>query len=391
MIDLPVTQLRSLLIRLAFVTLTVAVIASCGKSAPPPPTPEVEVITVDTRTVPVVFSRVAQTEGSRDVEVVARVSGFLEKIAYQEGAPIQEGEVMFEMDRKPFLADVEAARGELEASKARLWTATANFDRTLPLAEAEALSQSDLDQATGEQRAAEAAVYSAQANLTQAELNLSYATIRAPVTGMTGKALQREGAYLNALSDSGNLSYVAKTDPIWVNFSVSQNEQERFRKQVDDKGIIENKFEFEIVLADGEVFPNRGTLDFAAPIYDASTGTFSARAVVENPDHVLRPGMFVTANVLGVERPNAIVVPQEAVQQTSNGHVVWVVNNKEQTERRPVVMSDWVKTGWVVEHGLSAGERVIVTGVNRIRPGITVKAVAAKPGKKAPAATKSES
>lgn len=356
-----------------------ACVSACSKPEPPPPPPqEVQVVKVEKHTVPLVFSRVAQTQGSRDVKVVARVSGFLEKIAYTEGSMVTEGDVMFVMDQKPFLADVDSAKGELEASQARLWTAKANLDRTEPLAKADALSQADLDRATGEFKAAQAAVYSAQANLTQAKLNLSYATIRAPVTGLSGKAQQREGAYLNAMGDSSQLSYVTKVDPIWVNFSVSQNEREKF---YDDraKGLLEapkdDKYPLEIVMGDGNVFPHKGVVDFLAPAFDDRTGTYSIRAVVPNPDFDLRPGMFVTARILGIKRLNAVVIPQEAVQQTSKGQIVWLVDKEGKTETRPVKMGEWVGQDWIVEEGLAGGETVIAGGLNRLRPGIPVKPV----------------
>lgn len=352
-------------------------VSACSKPEPPAPPPqEVEVITAETRTVPLVFTRVAQTQGSRDVKVVARVSGFLEEIVYTEGSLVEEGDVMFRMDQKPFKAEVDAARGELEASEARLWTAKANLDRTEPLAKADALSQADLDRAIGEYKAAQAAVYAAKANVTQAELDLSYATIHAPVTGLSGKAVQREGAYLNAMGDSSQLSYVTRVDPIWVNFSVSQNEREKF---YDDKakGLVEapedDKYPLEIVMGDGNTFPHKGFVDFLAPAFDDRTGTYSIRAVVPNPELSLRPGMFVTARVLGIKRVNAVVVPQEAVQQTSKGQIVWLVTKDGKTETRPVKMGDWVGQDWIVEEGLSGGETVIVGGLNRLRPGIPVK------------------
>jgi len=356
-----------------------ACVAACSKPEPPPPPPqEVQVVKVEKHTVPLVFSRVAQTQGSRDVKVVARVSGFLEKIAYTEGSIVTEGDVMFVMDQKPFLADVDSAKGELEASQARLWTAKANLDRTEPLAKADALSQADLDRATGEFKAAQAAVYSAEANLTQAKLNLSYATIRAPVTGLSGRAQQREGAYLNAMGDSSQLSYVTKVDPIWVNFSVSQNEREKYGDE-RAKGLLEapedDKYPLEIVMGDGSTFPHKGVVDFLAPAFDDRTGTFSVRAVVPNPDLDLRPGMFVTARVLGIKRVNAVVVPQEAVQQTSKGQIVWLVDKDGKTETRPVRMGEWTGQDWIVEEGLSGGETVIVGGLNRLRPGIPVKPV----------------
>jgi membrane fusion protein (multidrug efflux system) len=198
--------------------------------------------------------------------------------------------------------------------------------------------------------------------------------------------LQREGAYLNAFSESANLSYVAQIDPVWVNFSISQNERERFLAQ-ESSGEIripkDRQYKFEIVLADGEIYPYKGALDFAAPTFDERTGTFSARAVVDNPEFVIRPGMFVTARILGIQRPDAVVVPKKAVLQTSNGQIIWVVGDDGTAESRPVTMGDWVGNDWVVEEGLRGGEKVIVGGFQRVRPGMKVNPV--PPSEKGPA------
>jgi len=356
-------------------------LAGCSKPEPPAPPPQtVGVQKVETRTVARDISRVAQTESSREVQVVARVSGFLDRIVYTEGSLVQEGDVMFAMDKRPFEADLQAAKGELEASKARLATATANLDRTRPLAEADAMSQSDLDTAVGERDAAAAAVYSAKANVTQAELDLSYATIRAPVTGLTGKAKQREGAFLNAMSESADLSYVAQVDPIWVNFSVSQNEMEEHERLMAAgmvNSVEDGQLEFEVYLADGQLFPHKGRMNFRSPSFDDRTGTFSVRAVVPNPEGSLRPGMFVTAKVLGINRPDAVLVPQKAVQQSANGHIVWLVGKDDKAEARPVVTGDWVGDDWVIDKGLKGGESIIVEGIRTLRPGAPIKPVPA--------------
>ncbi len=362
------------------VSCCVALAACSEPETPAPPPQKVGVQKVETRTVARNISRVAQTQSSREVQVVARVSGFLDKIVYTEGSLIKQGEVMFEMDRRPFEADLQAARGELEASKARLATAEANLNRTRPLAEADAMSQSDLDTAVGERDAAAAAVFSASANVTQAELNLSYATILAPVTGLTGQAKQREGAFLNAMSESANLSYVAQVDPIWVNFSVSQNEMEEHDRLLAEgmvNSVGDGQLEFEIHLADGRVFPYKGRMNFRAPTFDDRTGTFSVRAVVPNPEYSLRPGMFVTAKVLGISRPNAVLVPQKAVQQSPNGHVVWVVGKDNKAEARPVVTGEWLDDSWIVEKGLQGSETIIVEGIRTLRPGAPIEPVPA--------------
>lgn len=359
-------------------------VAACGQQPSPAQRPPLPVVVqqVEARTIPVVTSRVAQTESSRQVEVVARVSGFLEAITYTEGGLVQAGDIMFEMDRKPFEAQLDMAEGELEASLARLKTAEANLERTRPLAAADALSQSDLDRALGDYQAAEAAVYTARARLRQAELNLDYATIRSPVTGMTGAAQQREGTFLNAQGASANLAYVAQLDPIWVNFSVSQNEAAR-REERQRAGLYvspeDDRYQVEVVLPGGRVFAHEGELDFADPSYDRRTGTFTVRAVVPNPDLELRPGMFVTARLKGAQRPNAVVVPQRAVQKSADGHVVWLVNDQGAAELRPVVAGDWVGDDWLIEQGLKGGETLITDGFQRLAPGAPVQSVPALP------------
>ncbi|WP_354625123.1 efflux RND transporter periplasmic adaptor subunit [Psychromonas sp. MME2] len=355
-------------------------LVGCDKKtdAPPPVVREVKVITVEPKTVDIKIPRLAQLESSKEVAVVARVSGFLDKVAYKEGTALKKGDVMFIMDKRPFLSELDATKGELAAAQARLWTANANLKRIKPLAEADAMSQSDLDTATGEQRAAEAAVYSAQAAVKNAQLNLSYTTIKAPVTGLSGAAFQREGAYLNSMGESAYISYVAQLDPIWVNFALSQNELTKYMQEQKD-GLItapeQSDYKFEIVLADGSTYPHTGYLDFSSPIFDKNTGTVKIRAVVPNPNLYLRPGMFVSANILGAKRPNSIVIPQQAVQQRANGPIVLVVNDKGIVEAQPVVIGEWLGDGWIIEDGLNGGEALIVDGFKTTAPGMKVKAL----------------
>lgn len=335
-------------------------------------------ISVSARTIPAPTTRIAVVESSRQVDVVARVSGFLETIAYREGEPVREGQVMFEMDKKPFIAQLESAKGELQAQQARLWTAEANLKRIKPLAEQNAVSQSDLDKATGDQRAAEAAVFAAQANVKQAELNLGYATVRAPVTGLAGQSKQRQGAYLNAQAESAGLTYVAQLDPIWVSFSVSQNELAARQEEVTSGRLQvppDTQYVVEALLPDGKLFPHKGRVDFADPSFNQQTGTFMVRASLPNPKSELRPGMFVTLRLLGAQRLNAILVPQKAVQQSANGHMVWLVNKEGLAEPRPVLVGEWVGQEWVIERGLAAGEKLVVDGFQKLAPGAPVKPV----------------
>jgi membrane fusion protein (multidrug efflux system) len=344
-------------------------------------------IKVEPRTVPVSTEFVAQVESSHQVEILARVSGFLDKILYKEGDMVKAGQVMFQIDPKPFQAQVAAARGEVENRKAQLWTAKANLDRVKPLAEQDAASKSDLDNAIGDVQSAEAELASAKANLDKAELDLGYTTIAAPVTGVSGEAFFREGTYLNA-GTSGRLSYVARIDPIWVTFSLSQNQMTQRQQEVAAGQLVrppDMQFQVEIELSDGKLYPFIGKFNFISPTFNRETGTFLIRAELPNANGELRPGMFVKARVKGDTRPNAIVVPQKAVQETDNGHVVYLVNPDGKAEVRPVIVGEWVGNDWIIKQGLKAGEQVIVDGFQRLRPGAPVKAVAATPAA-APAA-----
>jgi membrane fusion protein, multidrug efflux system len=349
----------------------------------PKPVPEVQVVTVKAASVPATFSFVAQTVSSHQVEIVARVSGFLEKIQYTEGKLVHAGDVLFQIDPKPFEAQIQAARAAVEANASRLWTAKANYDRVKPLAEQKAASMSDLDNATGSVKAAEAGLHGAEANLDKARLDLGYSTIKSPVTGFTGQALIQEGAFVSASSSSAKLTYVAVLDPIWVEFSVSQNLMASVQEQIKNGMLIapvDKKYPVELELSDGVRYPHAGFLNFADPSFSKDTGTFLMRAEIANPDTALQPGMFVKAVLGGMTRPNVLAVPQKAVQQTTNGHIVYVVNDKGVAELRPVMVGEWTGQDWIINQGIKDGDQVIVAGFQRLGPGgMAVKIVASAP------------
>ena len=386
-------------VRVIAALLAVSALGACEEKAalPQRPAPQVTVVTVKPQTIPLDISFVAQTESSRQVDIVARVSGFLDKIAYREGELVKAGQLLFQVDPKPFQAQLEAAKGELQAQQARHATAAANLKRIRPLAQQNALPQSDLDKAQGEFDASKAAVFSAQAKVTETELNLGYTTIVSPVTGLASRSLQREGAYLNSLSDSAKLTYVAAVDPIWVNFSVSQNQVAKWRDLASKGQLVQpenQNYDVELVMIDGVLYPHQGKISFADPSFSQDTGAFLVRAVLPNPKQQLRPGMFVTARVKGAVRPDAIVVPQLAVQQGSNGHLVYVVKEDGTAEVRPVVVGDYYGTkDIVIMTGLRAGDRVIAEGVLKVVSGRPVKIVepgaAGAPGKATAKAGKS--
>ena len=380
----------------SFTLVSLVLMAACSpdKPAVTAPPPEVGVVTVAPRPVPYSASFVAQTESSRQVEILARVAGFLDRIAYAEGDFVKEGQLLFQIDPKPFKAQLDAAQGSLAAQKARLSTAEATLKRVRPLAEQNALSQADLDRAVGDFEMAEAAVHTAIAKLREAELNLDYATIRSPVSGSAGRALQREGAYVGGSAETAKLTYVAALDPIWVTFSISQNQSATLAEMVEKKLLTppeRNSYEVELVLPGDKIYPYRGRINFADPSFSQETGAFMVRASVPNPKKELRPGMFVTVNMHGAVRPDAVVVPQLALQQGAKGHFVLVANAEDKVEIRPVVVGSYAgDKEIVVEQGLHAGDRVIVDGFARLTPNAPVKPVpaAAVPAAAQPPAAK---
>jgi membrane fusion protein (multidrug efflux system) len=343
------------------------------KTAAPPP--EVSVITIEPRIVPVTFEYVAQTQSSHQVEIRARVSGFLDRRTYTEGAIVNKGQVLFLMDKKPFQAQLDAMEGALAQQQARLQTARANLARIKPLAAQNAVSQKDLDDAIGTEQAAAAAVETARAEVVQAQLDLSYCTITSPVTGISAEAMQQDGAYINP--SNSQLTTVAVLSPMWVNFSLSENELKRYSTQVANGQLRPpegNNYSIEVVLVDGSIFPFIGRITFAAPSYDAKTGTFLIRASVDNPEGILRPNQYVRARMKGAVRPDAILVPQRAVQQGAKGHFLWVVTKEGKAELRPVVIGDWSGDNILIDEGLRAGDQVVVDGGLTLSPGIPVTA-----------------
>ncbi|CAE6817528.1 Efflux pump periplasmic linker BepD [Paraburkholderia nemoris] len=357
-------------LRLLLAGTLLALCAGCNKPAtlPPAAATEVTLMQVEPHDTPVDFEFTAQTQSSREVEIRARVDGFLEKRVYTEGQLVHAGQTLFLMDPKPFEATLKTAKGELAQQQARLYVTKANLTRVIPLAKQNALSQKDLDDATGNEKQAEAAVIAAQGQVQTAQLNLGYTTIKSPLAGLSSFARQQDGSYVTAAA-SGLLTYVYQLDPMWVNFSISENELLRYRDQIEKKQLVfpaSNDFEVTVVLADGTVFPARGHINFTNPAFSTETGTFLVRASFANPDGSLRPGQFVRARVSGAVRPNAILVPQRAVLQGAKSHFVWVVDNDSKAHQRVVEVGEWHGDDWFITEGLQAGERIVVDGAIRV-------------------------
>lgn len=365
---------------LSFVTLLTA----CGeeKSAPVRGPSEVTAIKVVTQETPVSYEYTAQTESSQLVEIRTRVSGFLDKRLYKEGAMVRSGQTLFQIDRKPFEAQLAAAKGELSAQLARHSVAQATLARVKPLVEQNALSKKDLDDSVGNERSAQAAVEVARANVMTAELNLGYTTIKSPLNGLASAAKIQDGSYLSANSTDALLTTVAALDPMRVVFSVSENSLLKYRESIA-KGLLKapsnDDYVIEVLLADGSVYPERGRLTFADTSYSQGTGTILLRAEVANPKGSLMPGQFVRARLLGASYPKGILVPQKAVQQSGQGYFVWTIDKDNKAQTRPIEVGNWMDDKWLVLGGLHEGDTLIVDGFMRLAPGAPVKVSEPKP------------
>jgi membrane fusion protein, multidrug efflux system len=368
---------------------TVLFLSGCKKEQAVAPTqpPVVSVVEVIPKDVPVSIEYVAQTQSSHLVNINARVSGFLDKRVYTEGAIVKEGQILFLMDSKPFQSQLNQAKAALSIQKATLETARSNLARTKPLAEQNALSRKDLDDATGQFESAAASVEQSSAQVETAQQNLSYTTISSPVTGVTSAAQQTDGTYIS--TNNSLLTTVAVLSPMWVNFSISENELQKFRNQAD-RGLMrrpkDDSYIVEIILVDGSIYPHAGRITFADPSYNSQTGTFLIRASVDNPKGVLRPNQYVRVRLKGAMRPHAILVPQAAVQQGPKGHFVWVVGNDGKVDQRPVVVGDWHENDWFIFEGLASGDQVVVEGTLSLRPDLLVTVKPYSAGREAPAA-----
>jgi membrane fusion protein, multidrug efflux system len=355
------------------VVLVAAALAACTpggaqdkKGAAPPPAVTVSALAVAPRAVPVTFDAVGRTEGSRDVQVRARVSGIIERQLYNEGDAVKAGAPLFRIERAPFEIELQQARGALAQEIARRDLAQQETERLKSLADRRAISQKEADQAASSAQQSAAAVQVAQARLRQAELNLSYTTVNAPIGGITGRALQSVGTLVAPNNESALLTTITRGDPIWVRFALSEAEYAGLRSSEQGKVVVK------IELANGKEYPAAGKLNFSGSTVDGTTGTVQMRAELPNPQHQLLPGQYVRVRIIAGTQ-QAIVVPQTAVMQNETGRFVWVAGGDGKAVPRTIRAGRWIGEDWVVLDGLKAGDTVIVDNLARLRPGTPVQ------------------
>ncbi len=356
--------------------------AAGSPTAPSPP--EVAVVTVQPPDLPAVYAYVGQVAGVREVEVRARVSGILERWNYREGAAVKAGDSLFTIDPEPFRAELARAEADLAGAEASLAQATRNAARLQPLWEVKAVSQKEYDDAQSAEQVATANVQAAQAAVTQARLNFSYTLVEAPISGITSRAVVSEGSLVQAQQTL--LTTISQLDPVHVIFSFTEAEHLRFRRELSEARLTlprDGRFDVTLTLVDGSEYPVAGKVDFTDVRVNTNTGTIEARAVVPNPQRLLRPGQFVRVHLSGATRPNAIAIPQRAVLEGPSTKLVMTVNAQGVVEPRPVQVGDWSGSEWLITAGLKPGDTVIVDGVVKARPGLPVKIAQAPPARHA--------
>jgi membrane fusion protein (multidrug efflux system) len=373
-------------------------LAACGgekeadkakQAAAAPPPPAVLVAEVVRKTVPIYSEFVAQTDARETVEIRARVPAYLDAQHFTEGTLVKKGQVLFTLDKREYESKLLQAKAALEAAQARLGKAETDERRLKPLAERKAVPQQDYDNAAANLLAARAGVSSAKAGVVDAELNLSYCTIRSPIAGLIGKRLVDPGNLVGK-SEATLLDTVSSVDPIRVDATISEAEYLKFAARFKKKGTPTSGAELQLILADGSDFPHKGKVVIVDRAVDVKTGTLSMVAEFPNPGGLLRPGQFGRLRAPVETAENAILVPKRAVQEIQGAKSVLVVSSDNTVALRTIRPGESVGDLLIVLDGVQPGERVIVDGIQKARPGSKVNPSAAPASSPAPAKAEEE-
>lgn len=370
-------------LRLLTAATAAVFLAACGQkqSAPPPQTPEVGTVTVQPTSVPVVVDLPGRTNAYLVAQVRARVDGIVQRREFTEGSEVKAGQRLYKIDPAPYIATLNNAKATLAKAQANVASQNALVSRYKILVAANAVSKQDYDNAVAAQGQAVADVAAGKASVDTAQINLGYTDVVSPITGRTGLSQVTPGAYVQA-SAATLLTTVQQLDPIYVDLTQSSVEGLQLRRQIQEgrlqtEGIHAAKVT--LVLEDGRTYTEQGKLQFSDVSVDQSTGSVTVRAIFQNKDRVLLPGMFVRARIQEGTNDHALVVPQIGVTHDQKGTpTALVVNKDDKVELRQLVTSATYGNNWVVDSGLNPGDRVIVNGVEKAKPGMQVKPVDAK-------------
>ena len=369
--------------RLISAATAAILLAACGpkQSAPPQQTPEVGVVTVQPTTVPVVTELPGRTSAFLVAQVRARVDGIVLRREFTEGGQVKAGQRLYKIDPAPYIATLNNAKATLAKAQANLASTTAQASRFKVLVAANAVSKQDYDNAVAAQGQAAADVAAGKAAVETAQINLGYTDVTSPVTGQIGVSQVTPGAYVQA-SAATLLATVQQLDPVYVDLTQSSLEGLKLRRQMQEGRLKTNgpdAAKVSLILEDGRTYSEKGKLQFTDVTVDQGTGSVTVRAIFQNKDKVLLPGMFVRAKIEEGVNENALVVPQVGITHDQKGQpTALVVGEDNKVALRQLVTSGTYGSNWVVENGLKPGDRVIVQGTDKAKPGMQVKAVAAQ-------------
>ena len=368
------------------VSLALLLSAGCEKPAPAPPAvPVVDVMTVVKRDVPIYTEWVGSVDGDVNATIRSQVTGYLVKQNYREGEAVKKGQTLFEIDPRTFQAAVDQAKALRSQRQANHTTTVLTLARVKPLAEKNAVSQKDLDDAIGAELSARAALDQASAELDTAKLNLGFTKIVSPIDGIAGIAKAQIGDLLSP-SASAELTTVSTVDPVRVYLNVSEREYLRFIERRAQTQVRAVDAPLEMILLDGSVYRHPGRISVFNRQVDATTGTFKAGATFVNPDSLLRPGQFAKVRATMYVHKDALLVPQRAVTEVQGKYMVAVVGEGNKVELRPVKPGERIGSDWIVDEGLKSGESVVVEGTQKARPGSVVSPQPFRPAPAAPGA-----
>ncbi len=350
--------------------------AGCAKKAPPAATaPTVEVVTVTPREVPIYKEWIGTLDGYVNAQIRAQVTGYLLTQDYVEGSEVKKGDLLFEIDPRPFQAALDQTKGKLGQDKAQLGRTELDVKRYTPLAKQNAISQQELDDAVQSNLMAEAAVKADEAAVETANLNLEFTRITAPIDGVAGVAQSQIG---DLVGPGGPvLTTISTINPIKVFFNASEQSYIAYRRQytnATERATHEKELELQLILADGSVYPEPGKFFFASREVNQTTGTLLLAGLFPNPENILRPGQFARVRARTEIRKDALVVPQRAVTELQGSHQVAVVDSQNKAHIVPVTTGDRTGSDWIIEKGLHPGDRVVVEGTQKVKEGSEVKA-----------------
>jgi membrane fusion protein, multidrug efflux system len=362
-------------------TLAALALSACGNKAPPAMAHapvEVKVITVEPSSTITYADKVGEVRGSQQVDLRARVNGILLQTHFEDGALVEKGQLLFSIDAREYRAQANSARAQLASAEANLYRARQDVARYEPLLADEAISRQVYDNAVATARQAQAQVDASRATLQETELGLEYAEVRAPLHGRIGATQVFPGGLITA--GQTELATISADDPAWVYFTISEAELLDFERRVGGREVAADDplRNVQLVLSDGSVYPLRGRINFSDRAIDSATGTYKLRAEFPNPNHTLLPGLFARVRATGAKLDNALIVPDRAVQEQLGRYFLTVVADGDKAEMRPVTLGQRFGNRQVIVGGLQAGDRVVVEGIQKARPGAKLKVVPVK-------------